>query len=78
MSKNYEAVWNLIEQLDDISAEIGDMLEDETDRTARPLLKAAVSHIGAAVKALEDVDPDREPDDGGDPPDGSVVTGRFL
>ena len=52
MSKNYEAAWKVIESLDDISATLSDMLDDEKDRHARPHIKAAIDHIEAAVEEL--------------------------
>ena len=77
MSKNYDRVWQLIESLDDISAELSDLLDDEKDRYAIPHMKAAIEHIESAVSDLENVDPDK--DGGGcDYPMGTILIGKIL
>ena len=60
MSKNYDRVWQLIESLDDISAELSDLIDSEKDRQARPYMEAAIEHIESAVSELENVDPEKE------------------
>ena len=77
MSKNYEAAWKIIESLDDISASLSDMLDDEKDRQAKPHIKAAIDHIEAAVEELENIDPDKEKGVDDYPP-GTIIIGKLL
>ncbi|MBR2778363.1 MAG: hypothetical protein IKD75_14965 [Prevotella sp.] len=76
MSKHYDEVWQLIESLDDISSQLGDILDGERDRNAKPHLREAMRLIDAAVAELENVDPDNHDD--GTPPTGSIVIGKFI
>ena len=78
MSKHYDEVWELIEQLDDINGQLSDILEEERDRSAKPHLREAIRLIDAAVAELEDVDPDDDDDDDGTLPDGTIVIGKFI
>ena len=78
MSKHYDEVWELIEQLDDINGQLSDILEEERDRSAKPHLREAIRLIDAAVAELEDVDPDGDDDDDGTLPDGTIVIGKFI
>ena len=77
MSKNYDRVWQLIESLDDISAELSDLLDSEKDRHAIPHMEAAIEHIESAVSELENVDPEKE-DGGSDYPTGTILIGKIL
>lgn len=60
MSKNIDRVTELIAQLEDISGELEDLLDEERDRRAIPHLRDANSRIQEAVRALEEVGPDYE------------------
>ena len=76
MSKHYDVVWQLIESLDDINGRLGDILDGERDRKAKPHLRKAMRLIETAVAELENVDPDNHDD--GTPPTGSIVIGKFI
>ena len=76
MSKNYDRVWQLIESLDDISAELSDLIDSEKDRRARPYMEAAIEYIESAVSELENVDPEK--DGGSDYPTGTILIGKIL
>ena len=66
----------MIESLDDISSQLGDILDGERDRKAKPHLREAMRLIDAAVAELENIDPDNHDD--GTPPTGSIIIGKFI
>ena len=76
MSKHYEAVWGIIESLDEINGKLSDMLDEEQDRKAKPHLREAMSRIEEAVAELESIDPDERDD--GIPPSGTIIIGKFI
>ena len=60
MSRNIDRITDLIAQLEDISGELTDLLDEERDRRAIPHLREADRLILEAVCALEEVGPDYE------------------